>query len=198
MQKQYQNDWIHPSGRSPHLIAHAWWQPCLSLLWGSSSCAQPFALYISHQALVGTCCGLGCKVPVEQGGQPAPASGGGTHESMLPAPQDCDLLHKQAKASCGQSKNYPGIPRGDSGTVSAVPSRMVMWGEKIKGHTTSVGGRNYDYFADRLALTAPELAGNLCQNNLTITVLLPLALTQNYTVTEMMKNYPVNCFNFKT
>lgn len=124
--------------------------------------------------------------------------GGGTHESMLPAPQDCDLLHKQAKASCGQSKNYPGIPRGDSGTVSAVPSRMVMWGEKIKGHTTSVGGRNYDYFADRLALTAPELAGNLCQNNLTITVLLPLALTQNYTVTEMMKNYPVNCFNFKT
>lgn len=73
-----------------------------------------------------------------------------------------------------------------------------MWGEKNKGHTTSVGGRNYDYCADRLALTAPELAGNLCQNNLTIAVLLPLALTQKYTVTEMMKNYPVNCFNFKT
>ena len=65
------------------------------------------------------------------------------------------------------------------------------------GGTTFVGSRNDNYGAGSLAFTSPKLVWNFCWNNLTTAMLLPLALTQNYRVTAIMKNYPINCFNFK-
>lgn len=70
--------------------------------------------------------------------------------------------------------------------------------EKIKGRTTFVSGRNYNYCADSLTFTSPKLVWNFCWNGLTTAVLLLLLdLTQNYRVTAIMKNYPISCFNFK-
>jgi len=93
----------------------------------------------------------------------------------------------------GHSKNYRGGPHRDIWLqVPTVPLSIVTWAGKNEGRTTFVCGRNDDYCADSLAFTSPKLVWNFCWNSLKTAVLLPLALTQNYRVTAMMKNYPIN------
>lgn len=98
----------------------------------------------------------------------------------------------------GHVKNYCGDPHRDILAPSAhcLFNGMDTWAAKIRECT--VNGRKDDYWADNLPFTSPKCGIFAEQSNCcTPLLLLPLALTQNYRVFAIMKNYPINRFNFK-
>lgn len=77
-------------------------------------------------------------------------------------------------------------------------SSMTWTHGQVKERTAFVSDRNYYFWEDNMTFTAPKCGIFAEQSNYwTLLLLLPLALTQNYRVFAIMKNYPINCFKFK-